>query len=154
MFGQKSILILADRIKDVTALTEALSNRGISKDQYNIHTFAEPEAFFQRLADFEEAKAYTHPPLLIIFLQTKGFTPLSLLRKIREEKVLPHWPVIGFGSHIPLRDLQAAFDAGLNGFFESSDLEELANAVSELEWLNDLPQALPELPGDDWMQAG
>lgn len=154
MFGQKSILILADRSKDIAALANALENRGISKDQYNILTFTNSDSLFQRLADFEQAKAYTHPPLLIIFLQTKGFNPLSLIRKIREEKVLPHWPVIGFGRHIPLRELQAAFDAGLNGFFEDTDLEELANAVSELEWVNDLPQALPELPGDEWMQAG
>lgn len=153
MFGQKSILVLSDRPKYLAALEKSFEINGVTREGYSISYFTDAASFFARLHDFQEAKNYTKFPLLVVFLQQNNGRALSLLKEIRN-KALGHWPVIGFARHLPVKELQAAFDGGLNGYFEVNDLDGLAETVAHLEWLNDLPASLPDVPGEEWMQAG
>lgn len=150
---KKLVMLVSDSKDDLFRLTNSFEKVGFKHEVHIVRSFSEFFCYLGGIGVYADRSKYPEPLLLLLDLDMAGTESLNILDWLRHRSKCPEIPAIGFCRHCSQGSVQAAFNAGLNGYFElPNDSSELVETIRDLEWVQEIQQ-LKEADGGEWNAA-
>lgn len=139
------ILLVEDDPNDAELVRRALKRAGAVASIVHVQDGAEALDYLYGRGAFSGRAGHSQPKLMLLDLKLPKLTGLEVLREVRSHPELQRQVVVMLTSSREERDLQEAYQSGVNSYVvKAVNFEELMDSLSRLAhyWLrvNQLPQ--------------
>ena len=139
------ILLVEDDPNDAELVRRALKRAGAVASIVHVQDGAEALDYLYGRGSFSGRAGHSQPKLMLLDLKLPKLTGLEVLREVRSRPELQSQVVVMLTSSREERDLQEAYQSGVNSYVvKAVNFEELMDSLSRLAhyWLrvNQLPQ--------------
>jgi two-component system response regulator len=139
------ILLVEDDPNDAELVRRALKRAGALASIVHVQDGAEALDYLYGRGSYSGRVGHSQPKLMLLDLKLPKLTGLEVLREVRSHPELQRQVVVMLTSSREERDLQEAYQSGVNSYVvKAVNFEELMDSLSRLAhyWLrvNQLPQ--------------